>query len=75
MLVKEDMKNIVQIPILRSRAAKHNKLFGLSLLELQEKGLVEDSVPLVLRRMVEYLRKHGENNTSEQSKKIIHTHL
>lgn len=61
--VKEDMKKIVQIPILRPRtvAAKHTKLFGVSLLELREKGLVEDGVPLVVRRMVEHLRKYGED--------------
>lgn len=60
--VKEDMKKMVQIPILRPRAvaAKHTKLFGASLFELCEKGLVEDGVPLVVRKMVEYLSKHGE---------------
>ncbi|KAM3622934.1 uncharacterized protein V6R79_005027 [Siganus canaliculatus] len=59
--VKEDMKKMVQIPILRSRTVKPSKLFGVSLLELQEKGLVEDGVPLVMRRMVEHLRKHALN--------------
>lgn len=54
------MKNMVQIPILRQRLFKHTKLFGVSLFELQQKGLVEDGVPLVMRRMVEHLRKHGE---------------
>ncbi|KAM6940691.1 protein FAM13A [Xenentodon cancila] len=60
-LVKEDMKKMVQIPILRSRAAaaKHNMLFGASLFELQEQGLVEDGVPSVVRRMVEHLRRHA----------------
>ncbi|XP_070836786.1 protein FAM13A isoform X2 [Chaetodon trifascialis] len=58
-LVKEDMKNMVQIPMLRPRKAKHTKLFGASLFELQERGLVEDGVPLVLRRMAEHLRKHA----------------
>uniref|UniRef100_A0A671W0D2 Family with sequence similarity 13 member A n=1 Tax=Sparus aurata TaxID=8175 RepID=A0A671W0D2_SPAAU len=57
--VKEDMKNMVQIPILRQRLFKHTKLFGVSLFELQQKGLVEDGVPLVMRRMVEHLRKHA----------------
>ncbi|XP_073319575.1 protein FAM13A [Pagrus major] len=57
--VKEDMKNMVQIPILRQRMVKHTKLFGASLFELQQKGLVEDGVPLVMRRMVEHLRKHA----------------
>ncbi|XP_061573999.1 protein FAM13A isoform X2 [Cololabis saira] len=60
-LVKEDMKKMVQIPILRSRAvaAKHNKLFGASLFELREQGLLEDGVPSVVRRMVEHLRRHA----------------
>ncbi|XP_026215633.1 protein FAM13A isoform X2 [Anabas testudineus] len=59
--VKEDMKKMVQIPILRSRtvAAKHTKLFGVSLCDLREKGLVQDGVPLVVQRMVEHLRKHA----------------
>ncbi|XP_008289837.1 protein FAM13A isoform X2 [Stegastes partitus] len=59
--VKEDMKKMVQIPILRTRtvAAKHTRLFGVSLFELREKGLVEDGVPLVVQRMVEHLRKHA----------------
>ncbi|KAM8773372.1 protein FAM13A [Acanthopagrus schlegelii] len=57
--VKEDMKNMVHIPILRQRKVKHTKLFGASLFELQQKGLVEDGVPLVMRRMVEHLRKHA----------------
>lgn len=69
------MKKMVQIPILRptAAAAKHTKLFGASLFELQEKGLVEDGVPLVLRRMVEHLRKHGEkkHNRKEKSKKEL----
>ncbi|XP_032394744.1 protein FAM13A isoform X8 [Etheostoma spectabile] len=61
--VKEDIKKMVQIPIQQPRTvtAKHTKLFGVSLFELQEKGLVEDGVPLVLRRMVEHLLKHALN--------------
>lgn len=60
--VKEDMKKMVQIPILKPRpmAAKQVKLFGVPLLVLKEKGLVEDGVPLVVRKMVEHLRSHGK---------------
>ncbi|KAG8014707.1 hypothetical protein GBF38_003316 [Nibea albiflora] len=36
--VKEDMKKMVQIPMLRPKTAKHTKLFGVSLFELQERG-------------------------------------
>ncbi|KAM4603968.1 protein FAM13A [Polymixia lowei] len=59
--VKEDMKKMVQLPILRTRAAeaKEIKLFGASLLELHELGLVEDGVPVLVRRMVEHLSKHA----------------
>ncbi|KAF7667583.1 hypothetical protein LDENG_00055500 [Lucifuga dentata] len=59
--VKEDMKKITQLPILRPRAvgAKHRKLFGASLFELQELGLVENGVPLIVQRMVEHLCKHA----------------
>uniref|UniRef100_A0A3P9L9F3 Family with sequence similarity 13 member A n=1 Tax=Oryzias latipes TaxID=8090 RepID=A0A3P9L9F3_ORYLA len=59
--VKEDMKKMVQIPILRSRAvaAQHTKLFGASLLELREQGLEEEGVPFVVKRMVEHLAKHA----------------
>lgn len=59
-LVTEDMKKMVQIPMLRPRAAKNTKVFGASLSELQYRGLVEDGVPVVLQRLVEHLRRHGE---------------
>lgn len=61
------MKKMVQMPMLRPRTVKHAKLFGASLLELQEKGLLEDGVPLVVRRMVEHLRKHGEESAHRQN--------
>lgn len=61
-LVTEDMKKMVQLPMLRPRAAKNNKVFGASLSELRDRGLVEDGVPVVLRRLVEHLRKHGETS-------------
>ncbi|XP_076740953.1 protein FAM13A isoform X7 [Maylandia zebra] len=59
--VKEDMKKMVQMPIPRPRivAPKHTKVFGASLFELRNQGLLEDGVPLVVRRMVEHLRKHA----------------
>lgn len=60
MLVTEDMKKMVQIPMLRPWEAKNTKVFGASLSELQDRGLVEDGVPVLLRRLVEHLRKHGE---------------
>ncbi|XP_005932407.1 protein FAM13A isoform X4 [Haplochromis burtoni] len=59
--VKEDMKKMVQMPIPRPRivAPKHTKVFGASLFELRNQGLLEDGVPLVVRRMVEHLCKHA----------------
>lgn len=67
--VKEDMKKMVQMPILRPRivAAKHTKVFGASLFALRDQGLLEDGVPLVVRRMVEHLRKHGEAKMHEST--------
>uniref|UniRef100_A0A3Q2FF90 Rho-GAP domain-containing protein n=1 Tax=Cyprinodon variegatus TaxID=28743 RepID=A0A3Q2FF90_CYPVA len=61
-LVKEDMKKIAQISMLRSRsvAARNSQIFGVPLLELREQGLLEDGVPLVVKRMVEHLRRHGK---------------
>ncbi|XP_061626836.1 protein FAM13A isoform X2 [Phyllopteryx taeniolatus] len=59
--VKEDMKKMVQMPVLRPRsvAAKQTRLFGAPLPELQERGLTEDGVPQVVHRMVEHLRNHA----------------
>lgn len=75
-LVKEDVKKMVQIPMLRPRAvaAKHTKLFGVSLFELREKGLVQDGVPLVVRRMVEHLHKHGEERRSRKDRTLLPFH-
>lgn len=59
---------MVQIPMLRPRTVKPNQQFGVSLAELQERSLVDDGVPRVLRRMVEHLRKHGEKNHNRKEK-------
>lgn len=65
--IKQDMKKMVQLPMLRGTSrgprgveARGGRLFGVSLLELRELGLVKDGVPLVVRKMVEFLREHGE---------------
>ena len=65
--IREDMKKMVQLPMLKpwptSAAATvtgGQKVFGISLLEMRELGLLKDGVPLVVRSMVEYLRRHGE---------------
>ncbi|XP_028832422.1 protein FAM13A isoform X2 [Denticeps clupeoides] len=59
--IKEDMKRMVQMPILkpRSTSADRKGVFGLSLLEVDKLGLADKGVPLVVRSMVEFLREHG----------------
>lgn len=60
--IKEDMKKMVQLPMVKPRptATVGKRVFGVPLLELRELGLVEDGVPQVVRRMVEYLLEHGK---------------
>ncbi|XP_016429839.1 protein FAM13A-like isoform X2 [Sinocyclocheilus rhinocerous] len=60
--IKEDMKWMVQLPMNKpspATATGGKKIFGVSLLELRDLGLVKDRVPVVVRSMVEYLEKHG----------------
>ncbi|XP_052463883.1 protein FAM13A isoform X7 [Carassius gibelio] len=60
--IKEDMKWMVQLPMNKSSPATATggkKIFGVSLLELRDLGLVIDGVPVVVRSMAEYLEKHG----------------
>nr|XP_055060482.1 protein FAM13A isoform X7 [Misgurnus anguillicaudatus] len=61
--IKEDVKRMVQFPILKPSLAATftggKKIFGVSLLELKDLGLVKEGVPVVVRSMVEYLEKHG----------------
>lgn len=62
--IKEDVKRMVQFPILKPSSAATatggKKIFGISLLELKDLGLVMEGVPVVVRSLVEYLEKHGE---------------
>lgn len=67
------MKKMVQIPMLRAKTVKPNQQFGVALSELQERSLVDDGVPRVLRRMVEHLRKHGEKNNNNRKETNIFT--
>ncbi|XP_067261503.1 protein FAM13A isoform X2 [Chanodichthys erythropterus] len=60
--IKEDMKWMVQLPMLKPSPVTGTggkKIFGVSLMELRDLGLVKDGVPVVVRCMVEYLEKHG----------------
>lgn len=61
--IKEDMKWMVQLPMLKPSPVTSTggkKIFGVSLMELRDLGLVKDGVPVVVRCMVEYLEKHGK---------------
>ncbi len=61
--IKEDMKRMVQLPMIKpspATATGGKKIFGVSLLELRDLGLVKDGVPVVVWSMVEYLEKHGK---------------
>ncbi|XP_026788995.3 protein FAM13A isoform X2 [Pangasianodon hypophthalmus] len=64
--IREDMKKMVQLPVLKNLPTpatagdkRDSRVFGVSLMELSNLGLVKDGVPSVLRSMVEYLRQHG----------------
>uniref|UniRef100_A0A671SES1 Rho-GAP domain-containing protein n=1 Tax=Sinocyclocheilus anshuiensis TaxID=1608454 RepID=A0A671SES1_9TELE len=60
--IKEDMKWMAQLPMNKPSPATvtgGKKIFGVSLLELRDLGLVKDGVPVVVRSMVEYLEKHS----------------
>ncbi|KAI1887408.1 hypothetical protein AGOR_G00189990 [Albula goreensis] len=57
--IKEDMKKMVQLPLLKTKSGGERKVFGVSLLQLGEAGLLKDGVPLAVSCMVEFLREHG----------------
>jgi hypothetical protein len=54
------MKKIVAVPLSDQKDPSYQKLFGVSLQELQEQGLSDKGVPAVVRRIVGYLTQHGE---------------
>lgn len=56
---KEDMKEIVAVPLNKQSFSTCKKLFGVSLQELQQQGLTENGIPPVVGNIVEYLTKHG----------------
>ncbi|TRZ23542.1 hypothetical protein HGM15179_003556 [Zosterops borbonicus] len=57
--LKEDMKKIGVLSPNKQRDATSPKVFGVSLLELQQQGLSKDGIPIVVWNIVEYLTKHG----------------
>uniref|UniRef100_A0A5F9CI56 Family with sequence similarity 13 member A n=1 Tax=Oryctolagus cuniculus TaxID=9986 RepID=A0A5F9CI56_RABIT len=57
--LREDMKKIVAVPASAARDPAHQQVFGVSLLELRQRGLAEHGVPAVVWSLVEYLTQHG----------------
>ncbi|XP_034777537.2 protein FAM13A-like isoform X1 [Acipenser ruthenus] len=57
--LKEDMKKIVQQPLIKQKGLGSRKAFGISLLDLQQQGLIHDGIPSLVKSMVEYLMEHG----------------
>ncbi|XP_072717591.1 protein FAM13A isoform X4 [Ciconia boyciana] len=57
--LKEDMKKIVALPLNKQRDTTCPKVFGVSLLELQQQGLSKNGIPIVVWNIVEYLTQHG----------------
>ncbi|XP_039606096.1 protein FAM13A isoform X2 [Polypterus senegalus] len=57
--LKEDMKKIVQLPLVKPKELRHRKLFGVGLLELNQQGLMRDGIPAVVHSLVTYLKENG----------------
>ncbi|KAM6072142.1 protein FAM13A isoform 5-T5 [Theristicus caerulescens] len=57
--LKEDMKKIAALPLNKRRDTTCPKVFGVSLLELQQQGLSKNGIPVVVWNIVEYLTQHG----------------
>ncbi|XP_039566374.1 protein FAM13A isoform X1 [Passer montanus] len=57
--LKEDMKKIAVSPLSKQRDTTCPKVFGVSLLELQQQGLSKNGIPIVVWNIVEYLTHHG----------------
>ncbi|KFU88284.1 Protein FAM13A, partial [Chaetura pelagica] len=57
--LKEDMKKIAALPLNKQKDTTYPKVFGVSLLELQQQGLSKNGIPIVVWNIVEYLTQHG----------------
>uniref|UniRef100_A0A8B9FDP8 Rho-GAP domain-containing protein n=1 Tax=Amazona collaria TaxID=241587 RepID=A0A8B9FDP8_9PSIT len=57
--LKEDMKKIAAFPLNKQKNTTCPKVFGVSLLELQQQGLSKNGIPIVVWNIVEYLTQHG----------------
>lgn len=58
--LKEDMKKIVAAPLSRQKGTSCQKVFGVSLQDLQQQGLIKNGIPKVVWDIVEYLTRHGK---------------
>ncbi|XP_069903972.1 protein FAM13A isoform X7 [Oryctolagus cuniculus] len=61
------MKKIVAVPASAARDPAHQQVFGVSLLELRQRGLAEHGVPAVVWSLVEYLTQHGGRSETQES--------
>nr|XP_011736006.1 protein FAM13A isoform X1 [Macaca nemestrina]XP_011736007.1 protein FAM13A isoform X1 [Macaca nemestrina] len=57
--LKEDMKKIVAVPLNEQKDFTYQKLFGVSLQELQRQELTKNGIPAIVWNIVEYLTQHG----------------
>ncbi|XP_078222972.1 protein FAM13A isoform X8 [Callithrix jacchus] len=65
--LKEDMKKIVAVPLNEQKDFTYQKLFGVSLQELERQGLTENGIPGVVWNIVEYLTQHDGRNDVQKS--------
>lgn len=56
------MKKIASLPLNKQKDTTRPKVFGVSLLELQQQGLSKNGIPIVVWNIVEYLTQHGKLN-------------
>ncbi|XP_043401075.1 protein FAM13A isoform X2 [Chelonia mydas] len=57
--LKEDMKKIAALPLNKQRDGSCQKVFGVSLQDLQQQGLTKNGLPAVVWNTVEHLTQHG----------------
>nr|XP_047908117.1 protein FAM13A isoform X6 [Anser cygnoides] len=68
--LKEDMKKIASLPLNKQKDTTRPKVFGVSLLELQQQGLSKNGIPIVVRNIVEYLTQHDARNDIQKESNL-----
>ncbi|XP_076192863.1 protein FAM13A isoform X6 [Aptenodytes patagonicus] len=68
--LKEDMKKIAALPLNKQRDTTCPKVFGVSLLELQQQGLSKNGIPIVVWNIVEYLTQHDTRNDMQKESNL-----